>query len=69
MATPKAAEQSQDKKKETEKLVTNGIKKNEPEELVIPSHQKQKADIQSEEDQTLKNDLETLVERLKVMFA
>jgi len=67
MATPKAAEQSQDKKKETEKPVTNGIKNDEPEELVIPP--RQKADIQSEEDQTLKNDLETLVERLKVIFA
>jgi hypothetical protein len=67
MTTPKAAEQSQDKKKDTEKPVTNGIKKDQPEELVIPS--RQKADIQSEEDQTLKNDLETLVQRLKVIFA
>jgi hypothetical protein len=35
MTTPNDAEQSQDKKKEAEKPVTNGIKKDEPEELVI----------------------------------
>ena len=34
MTTPKAEELSQDKKKEAEKPSTNGVKRDEPEELV-----------------------------------
>jgi hypothetical protein len=37
MASTKQDEQTQDKKKENEKPVINGIKKDEPEELVLTS--------------------------------
>jgi hypothetical protein len=37
MASAKQPEQSPDKKKENEKPLANGVKKDEPEELVIPS--------------------------------
>lgn len=66
MASQNETAQSQDKKKDDEKPVANGIKKDEPEELVQTVRKVTYSNKQSEEDQNLKNELELLVERLKV---
>jgi hypothetical protein len=66
MAQAKAEEKPQEEKKEDGKPLANGVKKDEEEELVIPRVNSRL--LQSEEDLNLKNELETLVERLKVTF-
>jgi hypothetical protein len=71
MASSKPTDQSQAKKKDDEKdkPVVNGLKKDETEELVDtpPELDTQTNNPKSEADQNLKNELETLVERLKVV--
>ena len=63
----------QTKKKDNEKKnpAANGLKKDDSEELVIaplPIVKHANSQSQSEEDQNLKSELETLVERLKVCY-
>lgn len=66
MASQNEPAPSQDKKNDDEKPAANGVKKDEAEELVRTLRMVTYTNKQSEEDQTLKNELEMLVERLKV---